>query len=81
MKPLPTRVESAWLVTGRDDDPDYLMQVSCETEDGVWRVHQRIGATGERDVQEWPTEADARAHLARIYAMGEQHGRWRVRQY
>lgn len=77
---MPTRVESAWLVAGAEDDPDYLMQVSCETEDGIWRVRQRIIGQ-DTDVQEWPTEDEARAHLQRIYDYNGQHGRWRIRQH
>jgi Mn-containing catalase len=82
VKPLPTRVESAWLVTGRDDDPEYLMLAKLEVDsDGVWWVHQHIGASGERYSKDWPTEAEARAHLQKVYDMGAEHGRWQVRQY
>lgn len=79
MKPLPTMIETAWLVTGPERDLTYLMLVRLETEDGAWRVQQWIGS-GPVDETEHGDEAAARAHLARIYAAHEGAGRWKVRR-
>ncbi|MBM0277799.1 hypothetical protein [Micromonospora tarensis] len=42
----------------------------------------RLNAPAEAETQVvvWPDEAQARAEVARVYADGEKHGRWRIRQ-
>lgn len=75
-------VESAWLITGPDDEPDQLMHARLEVDPhGVWWVCQDIGVTGEKARKDWATEEQARDHLRRVYEMGAEHGRWQVRQY
>lgn len=82
MKPLPKLVECGWLVTGPDRDVTYLANVSLRVDEGVWLVRQRmnLGRDEQRHVDEFvgeDAEARARSLVEKVYAAGEQAGRWR----
>lgn len=80
---MPKFVESIWLYTGRESDPELLGHAVLTVDvDGVWHVRQVV-KTGWCQTETAETdhagEEAARAHMVRIRAEGEPLGRWKVR--
>ncbi|MFG3639072.1 hypothetical protein ACGF3C_02210 [Micromonospora sp. NPDC047762] len=80
MAGFPQLREAGWLY---GDDP-YLPLALVrlfERMDGTgWEVRLNSPAEAPATMVDRPDEASARAELERVYADGEQYGRWRKRQ-
>lgn len=84
VKPAPTFVESGFLYESAGRDPLLLGHATLTVDsDRVWRIRQvwrQDWCKTETIHTEHTDEAEARAHMARIYAAGEPLGTWRIRK-
>jgi len=82
MAGFPQLREAAWLYA--DDDPYLPLALIRLFEhmdgSGRWEVRLNAPASAETQVVVWDDEPGARGEVARVYADGEQYGRWRKRQ-
>ncbi|WP_327029698.1 hypothetical protein OG989_04030 [Micromonospora sp. NBC_01740] len=81
MAGLPQLREAAWLYGPGDPwAPLALVRLFEHRDGGGWEIRLNDPAAAETQTALHPDEASARAELARLYALGEADGRWRVRQ-